>query len=1262
MHMQNYQTPKHFITFSVSLVIVMIVLASCSLKRPESAAPLASETGISKDFFTTKVINPKTKKEVLQGKKFMCGWAPVAEVGAYAKIYNEHNVIENWHCNVVFTFNHDHSRLIGKLVNPSYPDDISKWTTALEIPITRNYTREYKKDEYQRVTNEIVEDETRNHPSARPLMDLDFSNMIVSEIGFRNITTNSDLIRPGSSTQNIEDIEIDNATGFIGFTLTFNDPDVSSGNSFERKIRYNFLEMKTNEKFESTPWHEKNASHLNALHILGKKVEGASSAFFAAHWDKYKSRKVYLIGFPEKYFKIAEEALKNYNELFKSQVADKDHPITHDLFIPERGDHLKYSFDLRYTNITWIDDFEKSLNAPLGIGTALADRLTGEIQWGGVTLWGGMIEYIIKSAAPSLDLNSSLPASHGLNWLDKIEDNAFSFNYQFDFPASLDPNLKSTFFNTFVSNSLDKKLLDDSKLMLGKKDFVKAKQNDEYLESFITNQSSWLNNHHNAQKRNYQNFSFNHYFKNLIGNKQNSQSQVMNGFNKDALDYHMNLAKQHLNSPICVISTEDVIADIMEAKERGNFDPEKVMEAFVKDVILHEFGHMIGLGHNMAENILPTVSAVMDLNIHPPKVDENNSEYQDLDDLKKIMQSEKTKYTVPKKYWMPLEKAAKKDMTNASTVMGYKNSRTDVLYNNYKEIVPGPSDVQVLKYLYNQQYATFKYGEADFTYYKVPATGQIPLFAPRNVKDRSSRFVSYFPSCTDFEATFDTSPLCKRWDRGYDEKTLAEDYMLSIDNLRDSKLIAKSELKGARSIYRLENYLYGHNLEMMGRLRLFYDYMRDLFKDEIDSISHDVEAIKMFSTDCMREKMENASLINLFTNNPKLKELCQVNKKIVEKLGSYMAKSGRDFTKIDYKNKTAPGGMSFGDADPNWTQMSGTYQILSDLPFKIVALNTLTLSQPYAYLYGWMLEMENYSHENGGYLYSSLYPNEYSHAIKNAVQNNLQFGINGEKTILKKTALSLGYFLQRGNWETANDKFRFPKPTFLKKISDQTQFNVSYVAIILTAVKMEGNNAPPNRYSSFTGRILDINSGKDTSAGEVFILPDSSILVKGAANTIINPITKLQFYSDTEAFAWAYKISFDSDDNDSLSSESVKNIFPNMVNNAIDTCINGKDGNQNGLKHFFNKAANPDVNNLLENENEYVGFEILPGIAQSAAFQNDFKDSIKDNYQRFVKKFPSHELIEKTCFEALNGIGLTSASAGAINGYWMPGMREYIEE
>jgi len=1195
----------------------------------------------------------------------MCAWAPVAEMGEYAKIYNEHNVIENWHCNVVFTFNHDHSRLIGKLVNPSYPDDMSKWTTALEIPISRNYTREYKKDEYQRETNEIVEDETRDHPSARPLMDLDFSNIVISEIGYRNIATDSDLLRPGSTTQNIEDIEFDQATGFIGFTLTFNDPDVSSGNRFERKIRYNFLEMHTNEKFESTPWHEKNASHLNALHILGKKVEGYYSTFFAAHWDKYKSRKVYLIGFPDKYFKIAQEAVKNYNELFRSQVSDKDHPITHDLFIPVRGDHLKYSFDLRYTSITWIEDFEKSLNAPLGIGTALADRLTGEILWGGVTLWGGMIEYIIKSAAPSLDLNSSLPSSHGLNWLDKIENNAFSFNYHFDFPQSLDTNFDNNFFNTFTSNTLNKFVPGAAKFIPSQKDSVRPNLTNEYLENYISAKANWLSNYHNTQKRDYQKFNFNYHFKNLIGNQRNSNPQVKQALDQDTLDHHINLAHQRLHSPICVISTEDVIADIQAAKEKGNFDPEKVMEAYVKDLILHEFGHMIGLGHNMAENILPTVSAVMDLNIHPPKVDSSDSEYQDLDNLKKIMQSEKTKYTVPKKYWLPLEKSAKKDMTNASTVMGYKNSRTNVLYDKHENVVPGPGDVQVLKYLYNQQYATYKYGEQDFTYYKVPATGQIPLFAPRNIKDRSSRFVSYFPSCTDFEATFDTSPLCKRWDRGYDEKTLAEDYMLSIDNLRDSKLIAKSELKGARSIYRLENYLYGHNLEMMGRLRLFYDYMRDLFKDEIASISHDVEALKMFSTDCMRtnnEEMENTSLKKLFIDNPKLKELCQVNKKIVDKLGDYMASRGRDFTKVDYKNKTAPGGMSFGDADPNWVQMRGTYQILSDLPFKLVALNTLTLSQPYAYLYGWMLEMENYSHENGGYLYSSLYPNEYSHAIRNAVSNNLQFGADLESTILKKTALSLGYFLQRGSWETANDKFRFPKPTFLKKIANQTEFSVSYVAVLLTAVKMEGSNAPANRFSSFTGKILDINNGKDTPAGEVFILPDSSILVQGAANTIINPFTKLEFYSDTEAFVWAYKISFDLDERDSLSSESVKNIFPSMVTNAIDACINGKDGQQNGLKQFFNKMANPEVNNLLEDEDEYVGFEILPGIAQSATFQNDFKDSIKDNYKRFVKRFPSHELIEKTCFEALNGIGLTSASAGAIDGYWMPGMRGYIEE
>ncbi|OFZ52335.1 MAG: hypothetical protein A2381_13815 [Bdellovibrionales bacterium RIFOXYB1_FULL_37_110] len=1259
--MQNRNTKKHFFTFTVSLVIITMVLASCSLKRPESRAPLTSATGIEKDFFATKVVNPKTGKVEYKGKKFMCGWAPVAEIGMYAKEISYHNVIQNWHCNVVFTFNHDHSKLIGKLVNPSYPGNMEQWTTAIEIPILKNYTREFKKDDYGRITNEIVEDETRDHPSARPLMDLDFENINMKEIGYE------ESIYGIKASQNIEDIEINTKDSFIGFTVAYT--STFYGNLFETKYRYNFLEMKTNEKFESTPWHEKNASHFNALHILGKKVEGASSAFFAAHWDKTKSHNVYLIGFPPKYYDIAVEAINDFNELFKKEISDKDHPITHDLFIPVRGDHLKNSFDLRYTSIRWIDDFEKSLNAPLGIGTALADRITGEILWGGVTLWGGMIDYIINSAAPNLDLNANIPESNGLNWLSKIKNNAFSFNYNLTFPPTLDTNIKSKFYDAFLNSANNKSTFKNSKLIFDNIDQKAAALSSEDLQEFLSAQTNALIHHHHDQIKEFQGFNFNDYFKNLIGNRSNianvMQADHSSLNNHELMAQHLDMAQKRLNSPICVISTEDVIADIIIAKEKGNFDTEKAMKTFVKDVILHEFGHMIGLGHNMAENILPTVSAVMDLNIHPPKVDTDHAEYKELDNLKKIMQSEKTKYTVPKKYWEKLEKAAIKDMTNYSTVMGYKNSRTDIIHQELDEIKPGPADTQVLRYLYNQQYATYKYGEEDFRYYQVPANGQIPVLAPHNIKDRQSRFVSYFPSCTDFEATFDTSPLCKRWDRGYDIKTLAEDYLLTIDSMRASKLIAKSELKGARSVYRLENYLYGFNLEHMGRLRLFYDYMRDTFKEEIESISHDVDALKMFSRDCMKEKtteMENELLKKLFGQNPQLKELCQVNKKIVDKLGTYMAKDGRDFTKMDYKNKTAPGGISFGDADPNWVQLNGTFQILTDLPFKLVALNTLTLSQPYAYLYGWMLEMDNYSHENGGFLYSSLYPNEFSSAIKNAVEKNLQFGTDGEKTILKKTALSLGYFLQRGSWERANDKFRFPKPTFLEKIANQTLFDFSYVAILLTAVKMEGNNAPPNRYSHFTGTMLDIYSGKETPAGEIFVLPDSSIIVKGAANTIINPFTKIKFYNDTQAFVWAYKISFDSDDNDDVSSESVKNVFPGMVNNALDTCLNGKDGKQNGLKRFFNKPANPEVQELLASSDEYVGFKILPDIALSTAFQNDFKASIKDNYKRFITKYPDHELIEKTCFEALNGIGLTSASAGAISGFWMPGMRGYIEE
>ena len=147
---------------------------------------------IEKSFF----IDPKGKP-----KTFLCGWASESEVGSIASIAVTHNAPIATHCNIEFEITEN--ALVGKRINPSFPNDSKRWSQIVSIPISKHYYYEKAKDENGRDRNVFIENDSRSHWSARPFMKLELSQMKIHDWAYSI---------PGSGESQIlsvEDIEWD---------------------------------------------------------------------------------------------------------------------------------------------------------------------------------------------------------------------------------------------------------------------------------------------------------------------------------------------------------------------------------------------------------------------------------------------------------------------------------------------------------------------------------------------------------------------------------------------------------------------------------------------------------------------------------------------------------------------------------------------------------------------------------------------------------------------------------------------------------------------------------------------------------------------------------------------------------------------------------------------------------------------------------------------------------------------------------------------
>lgn len=1269
---------------SQALVLVLLfAFSACSYKAPpkETPAPTNSGKRIPKTFFA----DFDSKGNVTRYKTFACGWSPEKVAGRWGtEIFAYYNHAD--HCNMIFV--PTETALIGKLVNPSYPDDIERWSNVISIPITKHYNYEPELDKYQRKTHREIENSTRDHWSARPYIELDLKGLQIQEWSYAIYWDNPQV-------DNIVDEEWDFGREFFAFTAEVHSSLFLS--RIQGKVRFNFLRFETDPSFKETPYSEENARHVNVLHVLGETVNGKRQVLKAGRWDTRVKHTIYLNNFPEDVVPIANDVIELWNDAFQE--------IGHGRPFRTEVRNAKYAFDLRYPGITWVDDKYLSLNAPLGVGMVTSDVKNGKVLWGGVTIWGGMLEKIINSYSPALHAAAMVQPT-----LTRFSDPTIQFallereNPLTSLAASkpayptelrdvrsaaevrailrqsiLTQKQAPLVLNSLLSGSAKLSATERDAIIRGvienpaftprnssgaadplareKEEFARAARAqlgrlspllnpdtpgafDRFAEDFVRTQHRIAQAAANrGSTRDFLNADF---IQGLIAQPTLTQSMksfptfnardlkglVEQGNRLSAANLRKLLEENiALGAQATAFDADRRISDVAyqwnAAIARTGTNKTLALRAFIKDLLLHEVGHMFGLGHNFKENILPKRGSVPDKYLDGPN---------------------------------GLVARAKDQHKNYSTVMGYKNGTTDVI-TKYDELAPGPNDLLVLRYLYNQEYPVFpKEADAgdDYKFVKLDMSGKI---VDETRFDGRAYRVAYFPSCNDLDASLGSDPYCNRWDRGSSATELVDNYFQDYRGTLSSQLYAFANNVQGGSYWMKEYYLWMHSFNVFQRTRLFYDYMRQKYETELASLlavggEARAQNLLEFSQACRSgdpARFHNKMLADFFSRpeHAEIKDLCVAVGNMFEELQTVLQLPGPDSTKIDYFDAYAPSSIFGGDARPIYDRYLGTWKEIARTPLKFSALLAMTSAQPFVNFNGWLLPIFRYSRFDSSYLLNTFYPKEFAKSLAATVDHNLTFANTSLETRTKigKPVLALGYFLT--NNFLSNDPLSIDQ-SYIKNIREQTLFSYKVVAVEVERKQENGEEIA----RKFSGTIHQLYGRGPEPVPQIFMYTNDRVITPPPNRSLLYPVSSIRWYSASGGYYFAIKMDYPEDFYDRLKSHSVRQTLESMYYQTINACLEGKQ--RNGLRYFFN-----------DNVSNFPGFIFPAGIYQSTPDRNKFYQSLEAQFERYYANVGNMFAVRpdpKDCEEALRGQGLLVLAASAINGYYLFDLYDYIEK
>lgn len=1169
----------------VEISLILFVVTGCNLKKPVTETPMENPQNISKDFF----VDPKTNVS----KTFIFAMQSESEGGRQGEYYAMHGAQMVDNANLVFEV--QESQLVGKLVHPSFPNNPEKWEIALSIPIKSHYYFEKKKDEFGRESNEYIENSSRSHWSARPFMKLDLAGITI----FRSSIWNDWI---SYVVHSIKDIEWDTKNNFLGFSAT---TSVATRNVVNNKamvqLRLNMMAFEHNKNFKKTAFVDENYKYMNILHLMGEKYDGTKQALYAAHWDLSKSHKIVLYGFPNEETKeIARTVVKDWNKTLEKIGATKPGIVP---FVIDETAKPTHALDIRHKTIYWVDDKRISEFSPLGIGLAISDLKNGEILWGGITLYGGLIqEYLNRNLSPSANIQVGKVAQA------QFQDRLNLKSSLLKIPAFLDEASQKV--SLYRTESVMRELLMKDAVEKSKKHpQFDLKAADLHAQSASVQFTTEYLNEISKIKIDAQNLLQPNYLNTVLGlnvrlTDSQSQSEELKYERKTSsqivkeIKEKTMLAKSGLDydRTVAMMASEWGIAF---AQGKVNVTKEAALKSLIKELISHEYGHFLGLGHQFKENILPQKGTVPD----------------------SIYNTLKQRST---------DEAGRRQF---SSVMGYRSPLSEFI-TPFDEIVPGPQDELSLRFLYKMEVPTYKAGDADFKF-TVIDDGKIPTSI-------NGEKVSYFPQCNDTDASLSLDPYCNRFDRGSNAKEIVEGYFKNInDNIIQSHIafsdarMSDPDEKDAGTFYKA--------MSNLGRIRLFYDFMRHRYKKVFESMASDKNLLYDFSATCLGTA-SNEKINTILDANPELKDLCIANATAIKGFTNLISLPLSDYTKVDIDNRFSPGGLDAGDADRNYSKVFGTWTEAGARYLKILALYALKTPRPWMDWWG-MWTVPSYDNPDHRYSYASVYPLESTKLISDMINSNLKFKARGdEKTLLGQSVLMAGLFsdMDLGS----NDTGRFPSD-YLQEIKKQTEFGFNMKALIVTKPSIYANET---NVKSFQGSVYDFSSGSSEPISEVFVLPGGYLIAYDEKSFLL-PLTQMKFYKDTDAYVFALQISYTSDDNTKISSLGAKKVLQELHLEIINTCLDGYKGN--GLRGFF-KDNNP----------EFKGFEMMPMISREKDMYDKFIESIKVSFDKYEASslYPENKPSRVQCLEAVKGIGNIVATSAILQGYFTQQLIENLEK
>ena len=1320
-------------------LFLTLFASSCSYVIPEAENP---NPGLEKSSTAFQVkdgilslkkwvigyeINQKTNSIKNTRKTWLCGWAPVTQSGRW---HGDHGLLgtpyRSRHCNMEFRISRNGKNLEARTINLNFPDDYKRWPLLFTIPIKQHFFYERPVDVRGRELNKYKKVTDRKNWQLAPIMDIDLQRIDFHD-PLRQPHSAGYPSSPGGHITDIFEIEISKEKDkqFIAFNGTFVHDRV--GSMIQHVYRFNFLEIKENPNFVKTPYDPRDARHMNLLHILGHRPNGFEQVNYAAHWDISSPVEFCLNGFPDDnrhYKKIPVDVIEELNKsMVRIGAIKKDQKA----FIVSKR-KPKYHFDLRCPSITWVDDAILSLLAPLGIGSVNTNIKTGEILWGGAVIWGGLIDRIINR------YSESVTAEMLNNTYEMILSSENSHPYFENIQGHIDMQSMANGLKSFEDIvTPDNSFFDISEALLS----LKNRQNtvNASFENFYGDPLAYKNIKEKKEALDKTIFDLRYFSE---ANNLNSNGVITFSFDdddlvfdniyrpKNARDYIQDLIswtgpdnslfeeeERHKRKSLGLKSRNEksvrrIIQDQLDRKHTP-FDADNIMEnyyddisaaidnmnsikrleatqSFIKNLILHECGHIIGLGHQFAANQMPEKGTVP-----PPIYNQLAAE-------------------VPRFH-------------NYTSIMDYMNGRTQVSLP-YEKVKMQIQDELTLAYLYKQEYSTYKAGDRSFTFFKVPANGIIP---GQTIKGGLAYTTRYMPQCSDLEALLATNPYCRRWDRGHNAPAMVEENFKQYTDSFIQQMNSFTEASGGYpqlAEYRLKRRTYN----LMNFNRTFYDNMRyelaknDVYRSVFDKLKKDEDALLSFSKACIdpglapndkwgveftklaiQPLMSEMGVVDLKALQKKqrhlfddddlyyeniynrykdlvssekrsthfddeymdriearlnedglafseLQRLCRASKNSLDVTKFLLSLEGEDHTVMNYETAVVPTGFRGGEAFRDYSRLLGTYEQLGLLPIKFSSLDVFTNTSSTMRLWFGRIRKPKFQDPHDGKTgYFSMYPKEFTDIISTAIKNNMKFGGSQlqDAANMSIANLSMHYFLSRTFSGSNDNQARGFNANYMSNLRTQTEFQIFLTPVILTSIKIEGKDT--NRWFGFQAKAYNRAKREFLDLPPSYALPDRRVILAGNDSQIILPLTKIRFTSQDSAYVWAVEVSYDKNSyDDPLQGFTVKNILSESSTHELAKCIEGP----TGLASFFNSNE--------ENE-EFIGFHVDPRIATDLDAQTNFEKSLNEAFDTYHNRkglIPS----QSGCEESVKGIGLIVATALSLNGLFFPQMNEYIQK